>query len=231
MPIYFALYILATAPRSFYYPSPRAVDMGVAKAIMPAYCAVYGSAYLYTWRFSTSFPTRLWQVAHILFPVSIALFKRIRTKSSSPAAKAEMQLFGDRDIGLLASFQRLSSFFPSLFSTVMASIFLPHNPSFGSMYYNGKAFGDAAKIMSMNASIVIIMLFALWDLRRVRATDLGFVRGAVLILLLSLALTPAGALQQLWVYRETKWQQGRQRINKSDDRMRSPSEKVIEGKS
>lgn len=99
------------------------------------------------------------------------------------------------------------------------------------MYYNGKAFGDAAKIMSMNGSILIVMLFALWDLRRVRATDLGFFRGTILILLLSLALTPAGALQQLWVYRETKWQQGRQRVKKDGDTLRSPSEKVIEGKS
>lgn len=205
--------------------------MGVAKAIMPAYWAVYGLAYLYTWRFATFFPTLLWQGAHALFPISIALFKRIRTKSASPAAKAELQLVGDQDIGLLASFQRLSSFLPALFSTVIACIFHPQYASFGSMYYNGKAFGDSAKIMSMNVSIVIIMLFALWDLRRVHATDLGVVRGAILILLLSLVLTPAGALLQLWVYRETKWQQGRQRPDKAGDKMCSPSEKVIGGKS
>ncbi|KAJ5624456.1 hypothetical protein N7510_000765 [Penicillium lagena] len=228
LPLYFALYILATAPRAFYYPSPRAVDMDVAKAIMPAYIAVYGTAYLYTWRSSTSFPTWLWQGAHVLFPISIALFKGIRTNSSSPAAKAEMQLFGDQDIGLLASFQRFSSFFPSLFNIVTVSIFLPQRPAFG-LYYSGEAFGGAAKIMSMNASIVIIMLFALWDLRRVHATDMGFVRGAILILLLSLALTPAGAFPQLWIDRETKWQQGRQRVNKAGDRMRS-REKIIESK-
>ncbi|KAJ5819947.1 hypothetical protein N7474_005538 [Penicillium riverlandense] len=67
------------------------------------------------------------------------------------------------------------------------------------MYYNGEVFGDAAKIMSMNASIVITMLFALWDLRRVHATDLGGFRGAILIILLSLVLTPAGALRQVWI--------------------------------
>jgi hypothetical protein len=207
------------------------VDVDVAKAIMPAYCAIYGSAYLYTWRYSTSFPTWLWQGAHVLFPISIALFKRIRTKSSSPAAKAKMQLLGDQEIGLLAPFQRISAFFPSVFTFVTASIFLPERPTVGSMYYNGEAFGGAAKIMSMNVSIVIIMLFALWDLRRVHATDLGFVRGAILIILLSLALTPAGALRQLWVDRETQWQQGRQRVNKAGDKMRSPSDEVMEEKS
>lgn len=209
-PIYFALFIHSTAPKAFYYPSIRALDMAMLMSIVYAYLVTYVPVFIYTC-VSPAFPSKSWTIAHATLPLTIQLFrgwtaKRLTTKLRSPAL-----LHGAEDVPLLSTFM---GFLYGIQAAGVSETEFHLVRRLSGIYYFGyrsTITGDVARAMLLDLAIGIFLIFAYWDLRRVGASVSNPWHLVAAGILISVLFSPAATLPLLWRLRERQWAEARKR--------------------
>lgn len=214
MAAYFALYILLSHKRAFYYPSPRTIPLPAAKALPIALVLVYPIAIYHAFAEASmgipnvSFGGPL-LLAHISLPFVIILVQKI-LKRLTDIPKGLEATWGDTDIPYISQYQDL------IFVTTSSAHFLwmvaftlcPSKQIPLDEYLTAEA---VTQPIFTGLSITLWLLFTAWDLRRVRATNISWKKATLYITLGTFLVGPAGCLAVAWKWREGTLEKSRTR--------------------
>lgn len=215
VPLYFALYVLLSNHREFYYPTPRTIELPVAKALPIALVLTYTAAICVSVRGFGRIPTigfepTLWQTAHVGLPVVVSVVKET-FKGSMNIPTGVKSVWGDADIPYLSRFQGLILFISStahvLFMVSCVRLELGSRGT-GLVYCSA---GDVMQFALVGLAIILWLFFTVWDLRRVNATDVSWTRAVLYIALGTVLFGPASCLAATWCWREVTLERSRTR--------------------
>lgn len=215
VPLYFALYVLLSQHREFYYPTPRTIELPVAKALPIALVLTYTAAICASVRGLGRIPTfgfesALWQTAHVGLPVLVSVVKE-SFKGSMNIPTGVKLVWGDTDIPYLSRFQGLILFISSTTHVLfVASCVRLELGSRGTGLVYCLA-GDVMQFTLVGLAIILWLLFTVWDLRRVNATDVSWIRTVLNITLGTVLFGPASCLAATWCWREVTLERSRTR--------------------
>lgn len=226
MPVYFALYILLSHRKAFYYPSPRAIELPAAKALPIALVLVYpiaiyrafaGASMNASEISSGGFRFQPLLVAHASLPFTVTLVKEI-FKRATEAPKEPNGIWGNADIPHVSRYQDLIFFTVSAVHLLFIATFPLHSSPQIPHY---KYATDEAVIQFVFSGLYIKLwlLFTVWDLRRVRATNISWKKAVLYITLGTFMVGPAGCLVAAWKWRERTL--GRLRTRKGETKTKS----------
>lgn len=215
VPLYFALYVLLSHQSQFYYPAPRTIELPVAKALPIALVLIYTAAICASVRGfgripTISFEPVLWQTAHVGLRVVASVVKDI-FKGSMDIPTGVNSIWGDADIPYISRFQGLIFFISSTTHVLfMASCVRLKLGSRGTGFVYCSA-GDVMHFVLVGLAIILWLLFTVWDLGRVNATDISWARTVLYITLGTALFGPAGCLAATWSWREVTLERSRTR--------------------
>lgn len=198
------MYVLLSHQSQFYYPAPRTIELPVAKALPIALVIIYTAAICASVRGFGRIPTIgfepvLWQTAHVGLPVVVSVVKDI--------FKGSM----DIPTGVKSIFQGLIFFISSttrvLFMASCVRLKLGSRAT-GFVYCSA---GDVMHFVLVGLAIILWLLFTVWDLGRVNATDVSWARTVLYITLGTALFGPAGCLAATWCWREVTLERPRTR--------------------
>lgn len=221
MPVYLALSIYMSKTRSFYYPSPRAINISVAKALPKTLVIAYTplmiqlatkigqqqeqEAYIAPWALS---------LAHLSLPILLHIGKRFY-KSASDQLSVGQLLFEARDMKHLSSFLTLILFFASSSHLILVCKYLG-NLNFELSNLTGTPSFECVQFGCLALTVVTWCLFVVWDMRRVNLTKASMPVILLGLMVGSVFLGPAAVLAGLWRWREQALENGRQRRKTSN---------------
>lgn len=217
-PVYFALYILFSHRRAFYYPSPRTIPLPAAKALLIAIVLVYPIAIHRTFAevsmnvpkgLSGGFRYQPLLVAHASFPFMITLVKEI-LKRWTDVPKGLKATWGDADIPYVSRYQGLIFVTTSSAHFLLMATFALRSSIRISLYEYLTAEAVTQSVFT-GLSITSWLLFTVWDLRRVRATNISWKKAILYITLGTFLVGPAGCLAATWKWREGTLERSRTR--------------------
>jgi hypothetical protein len=205
--------------KPFYFPSPRAIDPRVAKALPGTLLIAYfpfmalAAANSGQPRESTQYVLKL---GLMCFPILLQFGGNIYRKSS-PRLSAGQLLFESRDMKYLLRFFGLIAFSTTaihlFFITKLLSMVSldPSNLGMMTLYL--------FQVGYWTLLINIWGLFVVWDLRRVNATEVTLPVSLLFLFMTSVLAGPATTLTVSWVWRDLILQKGRQKkTNKCGER-------------
>ncbi|KAJ5111143.1 hypothetical protein N7532_001678 [Penicillium argentinense] len=215
-PLYFALYIITSRGKSFYFPFPRAIDHLVAKSLLASLFIAYIPAALRVLPSLTQgerpdlSSNRILLASHLALPVLLHLGKRILGASSVKLSVGQ-RLFSSHDLKYLTRFYTLLFFLMSTAHLVLVSLAVPQVISdISALQIIGS--WELTQFACLALAIVAWCLFAVWEMRRVDLTEVSLLTTFVVSTLSSILIGPAAVLFALWGWREHVLEIGRQRI-------------------
>lgn len=215
---YFALYILLSHKRAFYYPSPRTIPLPAAKALPIALVLVYPIAiYRNFAEVSMNVPKGLpgglrfqpLLVAHASFPFIVTLVKEI-LKRLTDVPKGLKATWGDADIPYVSRYQGLI-FVTTNTAHLLFMVNFALRSSTQTPPYENLTDKTVTQSVFISLSITLWLLFTVWDLRRVRATNINWKKAIFYITLGMFLVGPAGCLAVAWKWREGTLERSRKR--------------------
>lgn len=211
VPVYFALYVLLSHRTAFYYPSPRTIALPAAKALPIALILVYTfaiyrvfatvSMHGHTETSLQKVQSQPLLVAHATFPVVVSVIKEI-LKRSTHVPKGPKAIWGDEDIPHILRYQTLifwTTTTAHLLFTTRFALQIWASRMLQIAYY---ANAEIAQLFLFSSFILLWLLFTVWDLRRVRATDISWELAFFYIIMGTLLVGPASCLAATWYWRE-----------------------------
>lgn len=206
IPMYFAIHIYATRDRSFYYPSPRVINVWIAKSLPICFVTAYALPFMHTmaWiRYSDGqrLPATTWSTlsgAHLIMPLVLRLGRWVHEKNQPGIPPVEL-VCGSQDIAYLSRFFTLLLYLASAAHLAFAS-------SLWSLFKAGEFWNllnpTAAEAGCLGLAILAWCYFVLWDLHRVNIMETPLPTALILVLLGSVLLGPSATLAALWRWRE-----------------------------
>lgn len=193
------MFVTTTGIRTFYYPSVRILDPGMLTALRPAYFLTYAPPILFTLTSATN-SERVWNIAHVIFPIVIYLLKRIlaielnvdmvRKETHVQSLKLFVMLASALQIGASLVLEK-----PLLWRLVTI---------FQSKQVIGFSVQDVCNL-SLELAITSFVAFSYWDIRRVHATNCTETKALLYGTVMSLLTSPATVLLLFWGFRESEW--------------------------
>ena len=205
-PVWFALFIIATALKPFYFPAVRSIGPDVGLALWAGTLLTYGPVLGYSlWTATVS--DRFWMLSHAALPFLTRLSRKLLTRWLNAPLNSPARAYGEQDAKHLRNFLRMVAWIP--FVKLASYEYRPYRV-FHDIYhfgYSEAVRGEVAKKMLLDLAIVVFIFFVFWDLRRVGVRSLSSWTWVVL----ALGLGPASALGELWGLREELWEEARRR--------------------
>lgn len=222
-PLYMALFVFFTGIKSYYYPSPRAIDLATARSLQLACLVNYLPVIAYTFACST-FPSFQWALSHATLPLTIQLARKgvlwWEPTSCGGGGGGPALLWGDRDlkpISIFFSLLQLSLLLVSFFGDSTKGISMLRFIDLRSAFSSGNPCGgDDAKALLLDLMLMAFMWFIIWDIRRVNANSENLGSMMLFYTAMGLALAPSVAVARLWASRETEWEASRKRQSPID---------------
>jgi hypothetical protein len=217
-----ALFIFFTGLGSYYYPSPRAIDLATAQALQLAYFVNYLPVIAYTYACST-FPSFTWAFAHATLPLTIQLATKwvLWRAPTSFSRGGPALLWGDRDlksISKLFLLLQLSLLLVSFFGEPLKGHSRLRFVDLRSVLTSGNLYGgDDVKALLLDVMLMAFTCFVIWDIRRVNASSETLGSMMLFRAAMGLSLGPGVALAHLWASRETEWEASRRRQSSIDN--------------
>lgn len=148
-------------------------------------------------------------VAHVIFPFIVTLVKEILKRlTNNPFGL--LATWGDADIAYVSRYHGLVFVTTSsAYFLLMASFALRLSKQIP-LYEYLTAEAVAQSVLSA-LSMILWLLFTVWDLRRVRATDVSWKKAIIYITLGAFLVGPAGCLTAAWTWREGTLERSRTR--------------------
>lgn len=205
-PVWFALFIITTALKPFYFPAVRSIGPDVGLALWAGTLLTYGPVLGYSlWTATVS--DRFWMLSHAALPFLIRLSRKLLTRWLHAPPNSPARAYGEQDAKHLRNFLRIIAWIP--FVNLASYEYRPYHVlhdiyHFG---YSEAVRGEVAKKMLLDVAIMVFIFFVFWDLRRVGVRSLSSWTWVVL----ALGLGPASALGELWGLREELWEEARRR--------------------
>jgi hypothetical protein len=227
MPLYFANYIRLSQGATFYYPSPRAIQPCVARALPIALIATYAIPTIQatqsfremrTGSFNVTSLVASWETAHLCFPLTLLLCSKV-VKMSSVSSGPEA-FYSSIDMPYRSWFHSLvftitSTMHLSLISTLLAQLqFYTDN------FYEFFVSLDMIRTLVLSLIIAAWCVFTVWDLQRVNVTDVTLRKAVVAVITGCLVFGPAGTMTLTWDWRETQIQRARARQGRTQTSMK-----------
>jgi hypothetical protein len=209
-PIWFALFIMATTLKHFYFPSARRINLSVGLSLWPAFFLTYGLIFIYS-LVAYTVSDQWWMLSHATLPLMIQLSRKLIARLLSPPPDSPGKVYGEQDARHLRSFMRMATWIPFIglgsykyrFYRILYDIY--------NLGYRQVVTGDATKKMLLDVAILLFIVFVFWDLHRVGIRVPDFWLNLAYGLFLTLGLGPAPALGELWGLREELWEKARKR--------------------
>lgn len=218
--IYFAIYILLSHRRGFYYPSPRTIPIPVARALPIALVLAYSSAVGYgivgmlgssTWLIDVAgFKLSSWSLAHAGFPAIVSVVTRIFSKIMI-VPRGPGSIWTDADIPYISRFQYLILLISSTTHVVFLTRLFHTISHTGHFCFAFVTDEPTIQFGSFVIAIALWLFFSVSELRRVRATDISYRRMALYILLGAVIFGPSSCLAAGWYWREATLEKSRTR--------------------
>ncbi|KAJ5137381.1 uncharacterized protein N7443_010326 [Penicillium atrosanguineum] len=205
-PVWFALFILATALQPFYFPAVRSIGPDVGLALWAGTLLTYGPVLGYSlWTSTVS--DRLWMFSHAVLPFVVRLSRKLLIRWLNATRNSPARAYGEQDAKHLRNFIRMAAWIP--FIKLASYGYRPDNVLHNIYHlgYSEAVRGEVAKKMLLDVAIVVFIFFVFWDLHRVGVRSLSSCTWVVL----ALGLGPATALGELWGQREELWEEARRR--------------------
>lgn len=182
--------------------------------MLPAYLVNYLPAIAYTFACST-FPSLWWALSHATLPLTIQVLARWAARRSTTPLRGPAFQWGGLDLKLFRPFfiilymvQLLA--FP-LENTTMGSSRPKVIPLYSLLFSENVYAMDDVKALLLDVIMMAFICFIMWDIRRVRAYNEGFLTMVLINIGMAIVFSPAMALAHLWESRETQWEASRQR--------------------
>jgi hypothetical protein len=190
--VYCAWYIYQSTAPGFYYPAPRAIDVGAAMSLPCSVLFAYAVP-IYLTAVSES-PTNLpWIAAHLLFPMLTYALSSLLHRTAALPTGVKIAFTGDLDIPHLKLYHNIVFLIAA--STHIMTLATQYT-RFGSLITSTRDFWTGALV------IVAFLVFTVWDLKRVNIF-LGSISGAFAVCFLGLVVFGPGAvLTGVWKWRE-----------------------------
>lgn len=218
LPIYFALYIYISKTRSFYYPSPRAINPSAAKALLPALIFALVAPFarfatLHTQQKKLEFdldPAFNLHLAYISLPILVKFGERLNAKVSIHLPVGEL-LFGTRDM------KHLSRFFTFLFIFTSTAHLICVSKLLFEVYddigeQSSTSHSDWTRLGSLSIAVVSWCSFVVWDMRRVNLCKLSMPVAIICFMIGCVVLGPGAVLAILWRWRDQALENGRRML-------------------
>ncbi|KAJ5627291.1 Monooxygenase FAD-binding [Penicillium herquei] len=200
--LYFLSFLLETGRRTFYYPSVRLIDPRVLILLGPVYVMTYTPA-LYCTLTSASFPSKMWDLSHIAFPIVIYMLRLLTGESI--AAKPTVEMVAKNSHIKYLSLASYLLLIPQLFSVRLMNGFSQRLISFFEFNQATSVSTISMKSTCLEVIILVFLVFALLDLHRVHASSRPILVDILLGIPLILFAGPVAALVLFWGIREVEW--------------------------
>lgn len=213
LPIFCILHIFLSRKTSFYYPSPRTIDLEVAKSLLISLAATYPIAIASSIRWLSdprgvfdAYLSFLWNITHTAFPIATFLYRKfVPTSRSAPLALNRIKiLYGNSDLKHMRRFQATLFLMACIMHimTAITSVLLSNS---------ALATTDLIGWWALTSTVFTWCCYTIWDLHRVY--DFGY---SLTLLLLNLLLSlivfgPAATLTGTWMWREQALETARAR--------------------
>lgn len=221
LPVYFAVYVSLSAAQSFYYPNPRALNPSVAESLAPAFLFAYfsillnvvGGPFLSSETIQMSDGWGL-SVSHLGFLFVLRCGTWGNKRLSEGLTVAQLQ-FEPRDMKGLSRFYALVFFVTSVSHVVLFGKYLWGHPVTDVWAPELLLSLESIKLASFVLSITAWCIFTVWDMRRVKSTQMSLAYAMFIAVIGSIFIGPAAVLAGLWWWREGVLENGRQRNQES----------------
>jgi hypothetical protein len=211
-PVWFAMFILATALKPFYFPAVRSVGPYVGPALWAGFILTYGPAFGYSFWTSTV-SDRFWMLSHAVLPFTVQFSKKVLTRWLNAPLNSPAKAYGEHDAKHLRNFLRMATWISSVKLISYEYRFYSVLYEMYDLGYSEVLRSDVAKKMLLDVAILVFILFVFWDLHRVGVRSLSSWTWVVL----AIGLGPATALGELWGLREELWEKARRREVADED--------------
>lgn len=216
LPIYFALHIYLSGGRSFYHPSPRAINPRAAKALPMALLVAYTPSVLKFWHSSMSAPKAFvasgWNpyLMHIALPVTLHIGKLFYDKGASKLTVGQL-LYSTRDLKYLTRFFGILLVLATIAHWMLLSRLISYS---GSTAFEtvARPSTELVQLASLAISVLTWCCFMTWDMRRVNLTTRSPLAMFFCSSIGCIIFGPAAVLTALWQWREIKLENGRKRV-------------------
>lgn len=210
-PIYFAIYIYLSQPRSFYYPNPRAINLRAAEYLPTGLLVTYFVPTLLLLRNSAAIDIsgRILSLVQLGLPILVSLGQWL-SKREPPSANFAEALYGTRDMPYLSRFYNFSFLITSTLHIVIASRIFPHIQDVAAvkeMVFSS----EGRQLGCLIGAILIWSVLTIWDLRRTNVFQTSLFLAVPAVTIGSICFGPAATLIELWKRRESALERSRQR--------------------
>ncbi|KAJ5116194.1 hypothetical protein N7456_000542 [Penicillium angulare] len=213
IPIYFAVYILLSKNKPFYYPTPRALNPSVAKSLPVALSIIYASFFPFIVQLMgvKLIPegghindASEWVLTAARFGLLIGIYGfRSFYKGTVKGLDVVQLHFQTRDLKSLRRFFGLSFFFSGIVHILLLRKFLT------TQVLADMSTVELFQIVSLGTSIIFWCIFTVWDMRRVDLTNVSLLVTLLCAVTGSIVVGPAAVLAALWWWREAPLESGR----------------------
>lgn len=217
MPIYFALYIIVSRGRSFYYPLPRAIKPSMAKSLpiglLVAYIPVLRKFMpLINQKETQSSIHNDWAIliSHIGLPILLQIGSRIFKNPSAKLSVSQVH-FQSRDLKYLTRFYGCLALLAATAHAIFMSQVFPRSIADFSFLRLTTSW-ELVRLGCLSFVIMGWCLFTVWDMRRVSLTRTSLVGGFVIITTVVFLVGPAALLAGFWGWREHSLERGRRKL-------------------
>lgn len=214
LPIYFALHIYLTKRRSFYHPSPRAINPWAAKALLVALLITYTPRIFKilapsSWSGRGGVPNSGWSpsMVHVALPIILHIGKLFYKTGATKLTIGQL-LYSTRDMKYISRFFGMILVLTSTAHLVLVSRLISSSDFTAFKAMTGPSL-ELVQLVSLTASVVAWCCFMIWDMRRVNLTTnspLVMLFGSFIACIL---VGPAGVLAALWRWRERELEHGK----------------------
>lgn len=202
--LYSGWYIYQSAAPEFYYPSPRAIDVGAAMSLPYSVILAY-AAPIYLTVLSED-PTHLpWIAAHLILPMLAYSLSILLHKTADLPTGVKIAFTGDLDI------PHLKRYYNIVFLIAAST----HILTLATQYKRGDSLITSTQsFWTIALVIVAFLVFTLWDLKRVNIFVGSLSRVSVLFVLGMVVFGPGAILIESWKWRETTIERARKEKKK-----------------
>lgn len=214
LPIYFALHIYLTKRRSFYNPSPRAINPWAARALPVALLIsyvprIFKILVLSSWSGPEYLPNSGWSLSmvHIALPIILHIGKLFYQTGATKLTVGQL-LYSTRDMKYLSRFFGMILVLTSTAHLVLVSRLISSS-DFTAFKAMTAPLLELLQLVSLAVSVAAWCCFVIWDMRRVNLTTnspLVMLFGSFVACIL---VGPGAVLASLWRWRERELESGK----------------------